>query len=105
MGIHARKQTSIAFVILVRYAQQIFTSRKQSLEQGNVFTGACHFLSGCLSHVPSGGGAVSVQVSLCWGSRSRKAGGMHPTGMLSCLQKVLNSQCRSASGSEEFINL
>ena len=88
----------------------IFTARKLSLGQGNVFRSVCQsfcpqggwgvlcmmsltvwlpgpmFLLGGLypwSHVPGGGlcpGGVSVQIQPPW---IRKAGGTHPTGMLS----------------------
>ena len=75
----------------------IFTARKRSLGQGNIFTPVCHSVhreAGCLvlgaCHVRggawSGGGACS-QGGVPGGDPHRTAtvaGSTHPTGMRSC---------------------
>ena len=93
---------------------EIITTRKRSLEQGNVFTpvylsggrrGAWGVLGGsaCKGGLPPGGSASGRSLhpvgsasggglptpprgrGVCNLPRTRKSGGTHPTGMLSCL--------------------
>ena len=95
----------IARLLTVDVTHSIFTARKRSLEQGNVFTGVsvCQstggggagvciqrgssygggglhrrgwFMYSCSLHLGGGGGG-------CLPGTSRKAGSMHPAGMLS----------------------
>ena len=65
----------------------IFAARKPSLRQGNIFRSACH--SGHSGEeVCIQGGGICLQgggLGRPPPPRIRKAGGTHPTGMLSCL--------------------
>ena len=56
----------------------IFTARKRSLGQGNVFTSGCHSVHG-------GGGGDPAPGTTRYGER---AGGMHPTGMHPCIINI-----------------
>ena len=62
---------------------QIFTARKRSLGQGNIFTGVCLSKGWC--------GRPSPQADIPPKETATEAGGTHPTGMHSCyLWKLLN---------------
>ena len=68
----------------------ITTARKLSLGQGNIFTSVCHSFCSrgggrwvCIQ----GGGSASPSDTTGYG---QQAGGMHPTGMHSCLSQFLN---------------
>ena len=84
-------------------ADYLLTARKRSLGQGNVFTGVFLSMGGgvggfgfpaCITgHMPSirggglhPGGSAYGGGGLGWADPpgTRKAGGTHPTGMLSC---------------------
>ena len=101
------------WLCLVSACHNIITARKRSLGQGTVFTPVCLFMGGlydvtsCLtawSHVPrrGGGGGLSLsRGSLCLDDLSPggdrdppvqwRAGGAHPTGILSCYFRLLES--------------
>ena len=102
---------------LIQYSKVLFTSRKRSLGQGNIFTSVCHSVQGgvCMAkggmHGEEGcvwqrghawwrganmvkGGACMVKGGMCGegvcvaGQMATVAGSMHPTGMHSCLKKI-----------------
>ena len=65
------------------YNEQIFTARKRSLGQGNMFTPVCHsvYRGGLVPGVAGpGGGGCLVETP----PTATAAGGTHPTGMHSC---------------------
>ena len=79
---------------------RIFTVRKRSLRQGNIFTGVCLFTGGvCCKRPPP----VSVHIHRGWGwqtspgqppapppETATEAGGTHPTGIRSCFRFSLH---------------
>ena len=78
----------------LRIALECFlvTARKQSLGQGNMFTGVCLSTGGqCLvpggGLVPAGGGGVPAPGGAWWRPppTAIAASGTHPTGMHSCV--------------------
>ena len=71
----------------------LITAHKQSLGQGNIFTSVCQ------EFCPQGGLASQHALrqtplgpdppaTLHAGTYSQQVGGMHPTGMQSCLQQI-----------------
>ena len=84
-------------------AKSIITARKRKLEQGNIFAPVCHSVhrglsvpGGCLP-APGGGGVCSWEELGPRGvlgadpppGTATAAGGTHPTGMHSCLARLL----------------
>ena len=98
-----------------RHIQYIFTARKRSLGQGNVFTGVYLFYLSTgegkgvgfpayiTGHMTRGSASRDEGVGLHPGGRgrglhtppagTRKAGGTHPTGMLPCRTNARNEVC------------
>ena len=86
--------------------EHIFTARKRSLGQGNIFAPVCHSVHGGGCLLPGGGGVLApggsgpggmhAQGGACFGGvllaegvptsprTATAAGGTHPTGMHSC---------------------
>ena len=90
--------------VLMIFRESIFTARKRSLGEGNIFTSMCQeFCSrgggGCL--LPGGAcflrGVCSQGGLLETPRAATAAGGTYPTGMHSCLAMIANSDGQSST--------
>ena len=61
----------------------MFTARKRSLGQGNIFTPVCHSIHG--GGVPGPGGCAWWRPP----GAATAAGGTHPSGMHSCFNELI----------------
>ena len=75
------------FTVTFLGSYRIFTARKQSLGQGNIFTSVCHSVHGgvCTRGACMLGGMRGWGGGACLaGETATAAGHTHPTGMHSC---------------------